>query len=229
MWAERVTGSSLPPLYTFIDEGGNFDFSPSGTKYFTLTSVTVQRPFPLEAELAELRYDLLEAGTHLEYFHATQDRQSTRNSVYGLIRGQLHRFRVDSVIVEKRKTAPSIRKPEKFYPMMLGYLLAYVVRGADWGRHSELIAIADRIEEKARRKALEGGVKVALARRLPSGVPYRMLHHESRSSVGLQIADYFNWAVYKKWTDGELRPITAVESAIVSQFDIFGGGTTYWY
>jgi len=27
-------------LYMFIDEGGNFDFSPKGTKYFTLLFLT---------------------------------------------------------------------------------------------------------------------------------------------------------------------------------------------
>ncbi len=32
-------------LYIYLDEGGNFDFSANGTKYFTLTSVTTVRPF----------------------------------------------------------------------------------------------------------------------------------------------------------------------------------------
>ena len=31
--------------YIFLDEGGNFDFSPKGTRFFTLTSVTKARPF----------------------------------------------------------------------------------------------------------------------------------------------------------------------------------------
>ncbi len=34
------------PLYLFLDEGGNFDFSPAGTRYLTLTAVTATRPFP---------------------------------------------------------------------------------------------------------------------------------------------------------------------------------------
>jgi hypothetical protein len=186
-----INPMSLPALYTFIDEGGNFDFSLRGTRYFTITGVTVGRPFPLEADLSSLRFDLLEAGIELESFHAATDKQATRDRVFALIQNQLHRYRVDSVIVEKRKTGPSLRPVEQFYPRMLGYLLSYLVRGTNWSNWSELIVIADRIEEKRRRKALEGAVKSVLAHKLPPGVRYRILHHESRSSYCLQVADYF--------------------------------------
>ncbi len=69
-------------LYIFIDEGGNLDFSPSGTKYFTITSVTTARPFVLDAPLIELRFDLVERGLDLEYFHAAEDKQPTRNAIF---------------------------------------------------------------------------------------------------------------------------------------------------
>lgn len=32
-------------LYIFLDEGGNFDFSTGGTKYFTITALSKERPF----------------------------------------------------------------------------------------------------------------------------------------------------------------------------------------
>jgi hypothetical protein len=32
-------------IYLFLDEGGNFDFNAAGTKYFSLTCVTMKRPF----------------------------------------------------------------------------------------------------------------------------------------------------------------------------------------
>lgn len=32
-------------LYVYLDEAGNFDFSPSGTRYFILGSMALERPF----------------------------------------------------------------------------------------------------------------------------------------------------------------------------------------
>ena len=57
-------------LYIFLDEGGNMDFSPSGTKYFTLTSLSKERPFEAHKPLCELKYNLIELGTEIEYFRA---------------------------------------------------------------------------------------------------------------------------------------------------------------
>ena len=46
-------------LYMFIDEGGNFDFSPGGTKYFTLSCLTEKRLFLLYDKLRNIT---LESG-----------------------------------------------------------------------------------------------------------------------------------------------------------------------
>lgn len=60
-------------LYMFIDEGGNFDFSPKGTKYFTLSCLTEKRPFPSYDKLRNIKYDLIEDGINIEYFHTSLD------------------------------------------------------------------------------------------------------------------------------------------------------------
>ena len=72
-------------LYIFLDEGGNFDFSTGGTKYFTLTALSKERPFQAYMPLCELKYDLIELGTEIEFFHAAEDRQAVRNSVFDII------------------------------------------------------------------------------------------------------------------------------------------------
>lgn len=221
--------NSLPPLYTFIDEGGDFNFSPTGSKYFTITSVTASRPFPLEEELAALRFDLLESGLNLEYFHASEDRQQTRDRVFALIQKDLRRLRVDSIIVEKRKTGPSLREMDQFYPRMLGYLLRYVANGVDWNHWSELVVITDRIPHNRKRSAIEKAVKTALAAVLPANVRFRVLHHDSKSTYLLQVADYFNWAIFRAWTSRDTRSLDLVRGAIMSQFDIFWYGDRIWY
>ena len=215
--------------YLFLDECGNFDFSPHGTKYFILTSTLVFRPFPLDNLLMELWFDLIESGLELERFHASEDNQSTRNQVFGIIKTALDSFRVDSVIVEKCKTGPSLRVPERFYPEMMGYLLQYVVGGVDIDQIAEFIIIADRYPDKKKRGAIRGAVKSVLKGVVPDRVQYRVLYQDSKSSYGLQIVDYFSWAIYRRWASNDWRSLCLVSSAVKSQFDIFRRGTIRWY
>lgn len=224
-----ATEASAGPLFIFLDEGGDLNFSPTGSKYFSLTSITVTRPFVLQDELTNLRYDLIETGVNLEYFHATTDKQRVRDSVFGLLAPNLNHFRVDAVIVEKRKTGPALREETQFYPRMLGYLLRYVVERTPMSKYSEVIVITDVIPINKKRNAVEKAVKQTLSKMLPAGTQYRCLHHASKSSVQLQIADYFNWAIFRKWERGDPRSHLVVKAAIYSEFDIFRTGITHYY
>lgn len=104
-------------LYVFIDEAGNFDFSPGGTKYFILTAASKERPFCAYQEMTELKYDLVESGKNIEYFHASEDAQAIRNKVFAIIQRNLAGVRLDSLIVEKRKIGPaSDRERVRFLP-----------------------------------------------------------------------------------------------------------------
>ena len=53
--------------------------------------------------LTELKYDLVERGTALEYFHASENAQAVRNRVFEIIERNLSAVRIDSIIVEKHK------------------------------------------------------------------------------------------------------------------------------
>ena len=215
-------------LYIFLDESGNFDFSINGTKYFVLTSVTKERPFSAYKDLSELKYDLIEAGEDREYFHATEDSQAVRNEVFKIIAKHIDGIRVDSLIIEKRKTHPALQKPENFYPRMLGYLIKYIFEGCNVLEYKEIIVITDQIPLKKKREAIVKGIKTNLSALLPTK-NYRVLHHDSKSSFDLQIADYCNWAIYKKWDQNELRPIKIIEKVVISQFDIFASGQALYY
>ena len=216
-------------LYVFLDEAGNLDFSPNGTRYFTLSSVTKERPFHAYRELAELRYDFVEAGLNIEYFHASEDSWTVRHRVFDVIERNLGRSRVDSLIVDKRKTEPSIRPVERFYPRMLGYLLRDVLGNRDLQMYSEVIVFTDRIPVQRKREAVEKAVKVALATMLPQTMRFRLLHHDSKSSFDLQIVDYCNWAIYRKWDRGDVIAYNRIRTAVLSEFDIFHSETRlYW-
>ena len=216
-------------LYLFLDEAGNLDFSPSGTRYFILSSVTKERPFNAYKELTELKYDLVEGGMNIEYFHAAEDNQSTRNQVFEIIKRNLVGIRVDSLIVEKRKTGPALRAEEQFYPKMLGYLLRHIVERHDISQYAEIVVFTDRIPVQRKRQAVEKAVKQTLAEMLPANVRHRVLHHDSKSNFDLQIADYCNWAVYRKWNLEDERSFNLIRPVVQSEFDIFRTGTTLYY
>ncbi len=205
------------------------DFSLNGTRYFLLSSVTKERPFLAYKELTELKYDLVEEGMNVEYFHASEDSPLVRKKVCEIIQKILSGIRVDSLVVEKRKTGPALRTEERFYPEMLGHLLQYVLNGYNLASYSEVIVFTDRLPVQKKRRAVEKAVKITLAKRLPKGVRYRIYHHDSKSNFDLQIVDYCNWAVYRKWDRGDEKTYQTIKAVIRSEFDIFQTGTTYYY
>jgi len=229
---EELPPAALPTLYIFLDEGGNFDFSPSGSKYFTLTCVSLYRPFTLHTDLDTYKYDLIEhritPRIAMEYFHCAEDNSYVRGKVFSMLAASVPHNAVDSVVVEKRKTGPALQPPEKFYPKMLGYLLRYAVEKASHGV-GEVVVITDSLPVAKKRKAIEKAVKTVLANMLPAGTPYRVMHHSSRAHYGLQIADYFNWAIFRKWEHGDTRSHVEIASQIRSEFEIFRIGTRLYY
>ena len=216
-------------LYIFLDEAGNFDFSKNGSPYFILGSLTKERPFHAYQELTELKYDLIEQGTDMEYFHASEDRQEIRNQVFKIISTRLQGCTVDATVIEKRKTGHSLREIAGFYAKMLGYHLRFILERIDWHGVAEVVVITDRIPVARKLKAVEKAVKETLSEMLPKGAVYRVMHHDSKSNFDLQIADYCTWAIQRKWTQKDQRSYDLIQPVIRSEFDIFRTGATYHY
>jgi Protein of unknown function (DUF3800) len=216
-------------LYIFLDESGNLDFSPNGTRFFQIAGVVQERPFNSYKLLSELRYDLIEAGHDIEKFHATEDMQETRNRVFAIIRQFLPSMRIDALIVEKRKTHPNVREESRFYPEMLGYFVRHVLGATDLKPYKEVIVLTAKLKSGGKSKEFERTVKTTLARMLPANVRWRVLHHPSHCNFDLQIADYCNWAIFRKWNNGDLRSYNLIKSAIRKEFDIFANGSKYYY
>jgi hypothetical protein len=221
----------MPPqyLYVFLDEAGDFNFSLTGTRFFSITTITNIRPFPWDASLMSLKYDLIEVGLDIEYFHAAEDRRAVRDKVFVIIANDLTDLRIDSLIVEKPKTGPALQVLERFYPRMIGYLLRYVLDPKNLRDFEEVIVITDSIPVSRKREAVEKAIKQTLSKMLPSGTKYRILHHASKSCVGLQITDYCNWAIFRKWEKQDLRSYELIRSGIRSEFDIFKSGPRHYY
>jgi Arc/MetJ family transcription regulator len=190
-------------IYLFLDEGGNFDFKPSGTRYFTLTSVAMRRPFDLYEPLNSLRYDCMEYGLPTEFFHCSEDNKHVRSKVFQLLAEHQTDFSIDALVVDKTSVSSTLQVDKHFYPEMLGRLLKEVIPREIAKGAKEVLVITDTIPIQKKRQAIEKAVKQALAEKLPADLRYRVLHHASRSHFGLQIADYCNWAIFRKWQNDD--------------------------
>lgn len=99
------------PLYIFLDESGDFNFSPAGSKYFILSGLSSFSPFIWYQEIIDLRYKLIESPNsfNLKRFHASEDVQKIRDQVFQGIQKIQSQVRVDSIIVQKNKAYPAVR------------------------------------------------------------------------------------------------------------------------
>ena len=214
-------------LYIFLDEAGNLDFSKNGTKYFVLGGITKERPFHAYKELTELKYDLVEHRMDLEYFHAAEDNQATRNQVFDIIEKNLADVAADAIIVEKQKVDVPLRAEEQFYPKVLGTLLREILKNYPLAEFAEVIVFTDSLPVQRKRTAVEKGVKMTLTAMLPSTVRYRVLHHASKSNLDLQIADYCTWAIYRKWNLQDDRSFQRIKTAVRREWDVLQVGTGF--
>jgi hypothetical protein len=214
----------------FIDVSGNYDFSNTGTQYLVLTSLLCTDIKLGVLELYELKHDLIDQGLDIAYFHAAEDKQIIRDRVFDII-ARLSHLRIDSVVVEKRKTGPSLRPQRRFYPLMIENLLKYPFdpRGKDVSQFEKVFIFMDRESSRViETEALKKAVKLSLARHL-RGVPYVICMHSSATHPYLQLVDYCSWAIYVKWERGEYRPYRKIEGLICSEFPIFASGLLTWY
>jgi hypothetical protein len=213
-------------LHLFADESGNFDFSrgKGASRYFILTSVTMQDCFEVNARLQELRHDMAwEGHDHPGPFHAAHDPAPVRDRVFRIIEGQA--VRIDALILEKAKAQPKVRQTEEhFYKYAWYYLMRYVA-----GRLStqELLVVTASIGRKKKRLAFYEAVRDVM--RQVSRVTCKTACWDASSDSCLQVADYCGWAIQRRWETGETDAYHRIADKIGSEFDLFARGGTLYY
>lgn len=221
-------------LYLFIDESGNFDFSPGGTKYFILTALSTTNPYSIGFSLLELRYKLLpnySGGKALEengYFHAAEDAQAVRDAVFSTIMKNGKDMRLDVVIAQKNKANPRFHIQQlELYQKMGEALLKYTFNRAVWGNYDHVVLVFSSLFDKKKRGILKQTFK-ALIKNL-AAKPYSLYFHDSKSDLCNQAVDYFGWAIYRKWESLDNRSYILISKLVKSEFAIFSRGTTIYY
>jgi len=212
-------------LLVFADESGNFDFSPKGTRFFVLATVTTDGA-GLERELLDLRRELAWDGhDFVGGFHASEESNAVRSRVFEVL--VKHDFRVDATILEKRKAAPRIRDHAYFYKLAwYAHMkhLAPVLGGSE----RELHVVAATLGSRGGRTKLREAVASVVAQ-TANGGEHRVSAWSCDSDPMLQVADYCCWAVYRKWEREDNSWYGAIASKLGSEYDWFRGGRTLYY
>ncbi|MFA5945354.1 MAG: DUF3800 domain-containing protein [Patescibacteria group bacterium] len=214
-------------LYIFIDESGNFDFSPKGTKFFVLTAVSTTEPSFCREQFLDAKYELLKEGLCGEEFHATEDSQRVRNIMFGHIE-RIGRLSIDSVIAQKNKANPALYPPEIFYKLISQTLLKYIFqRYREHEQIDQIVIVLGSIFNSTKQgyilKSLKQYLKNTFAK------PFRIYFHQACSDINCQIADYCGWAIYVNMTRNEPRPLFVIRPYVQSMFEIFESGVTEFY
>lgn len=224
----------MKTLYLFVDESGNFDFSPSGTKFFILTVLSTTEPFEIGSRLLKLRYDLLpnyECGPSMEergYFHASEERQAVRDQVFSALVDMDREIRVDTVVAQKNKAHPTLHRHQvEFHKEMGQAALRYAFNRATWQGYDHVVIVFSSLFDRKKRGVLKQAFKSLIKRH--ARVPFALYFHDSKFDLCNQAADYFGWAVYRKWESEDLRSYDIVKRLIKSEFEIFGKGRTVHY
>ena len=233
-------------LYIFIDEAGNFDFTPNGTKFFVLTAITTTQPLKSRNYFLELKYKLLKTGFNQEYFHATEDKQEVRDLIFNKIK-ELDDFDIDCVLAQKNKTNPSlyiehdacqkedgkiilktIHYEEKFYKLISQTLLQYIFsRYQNFNTVDEIVVVLGSLFTNKKRGYILKSLRQYL--KLKFKKPFYIYFHRACADINCQLADYCGWAVFVKIERNERRPSEVISKKLKSRFDIFARGDTEYY
>lgn len=218
----------MATLHVHVDESGDFDFSPTGSRYYVFSVAWTYEPAQLAHALTQLRFGLLKAGHDLPAFHAVNDRQANRNAVVSTMLGHGN-WAFASMVVEKSKVNPVIREPREFYPQFASMVLRFVFRGRIAVGTSRVLIFTDRIPVH-RKKAVEVALKSACRADLPKGMPFDIYHHPKESNKWIQVVDYCCWAIFRKWEHSDERTYQQIRGHLVTpELNVLRRGLTHYY
>lgn len=222
---DNEPNSTDKTLFVFVDESGNLDFSPKGTKFYVLAAVATTNPIKSASLLQQLKYSHLQSGDDVEMFHASEDRQQIRNGVLSCIGDMGGMVAVHYVYAQKNKTHPTIQNGPAFYTKLGAALTKFIIGYRSEG-YSKVVIIFDKCLRGKEQDAFLKEVKPKLK---AFGKPYRIYFYRVLSDFNGQIADYCAWSKYVSLERNELRPMASLKEIQKSDFNLFARGTTEYY
>lgn len=200
--------------YIFVDEAGDMDFSAHGSQYYMFSFLVKKRPFGLHETIASYRYSLLERNLNplnkvrldIEHFHACEDNKYIRNKLFDLISNYGdEKIKIYSYILEKTKVLPQKREEKgEFYTANLTFAISRLLDKLKI--NNNFIIITDRLPVQKNKNNQISAIKKGIKEYIKNNhlnIRYDIFHHSSASSVNLQIVDYINWAVFRKYEQND--------------------------
>lgn len=193
-------------LFVYVDESGNFDFSPSGTKHFVMTAFITTDPVLSAIRIARLKYFLLSQGVSIPNFHASEDSQRVRDQVVHQI-SKLRNVSAYTLWMKKDNLPVGYKSTSGIYELMgfeVGRLAAAVanIRGAE-----SVVLVFDKSLIFKEEQAFLSKSKAIFAQ---LSHPFHIYFHNVSKDFNGQIADYIAWSHYVALERSELRPLKAL-------------------
>jgi hypothetical protein len=219
----------VPTLHAHLDESGDLNFTPRGSKYYIFAVAWTYDPAPLASDMIGLRFGYLKQGLDLHRFHACEDQQRVRDAVVSKIT-ERRNWAYAAVVVEKNKVNPSIRDEDRFYPQFATMVLRFVLKGCLRRETDQVLIFTDEIPVKKRREAVKKAINVACRAELPPRIRFGCYHHPCASNKWLQVADYCAWSVQRKWERGDSRTYDQLRRHLFKdELNVLARGTTRYY
>lgn len=213
-------------LFIFIDESGNFDFTPSGTSHFVLGGVATLRPTASAKELLTLKYRLLKEGNDISEFHASEDRQIIRNQVFPVI-NLMPEIKAHVIYGDKHYLATSLQSPNGIYSLFGKAMIKYFIQVYAASSLSSITVVFDRTLTNKLRGQFEGILKPELKK---INIPFNIYFHPMSTENNGQVADYISWAKYVELERSELRPWASLTTRLQpTELNIFRNGYQRYY
>jgi Protein of unknown function (DUF3800) len=204
-------------LFIYLDESGNFDFSPTGTKHLVMSAISTVNPSRNLRVLGRLKYELMSSGLNIPNFHASEDVQQVRNVVFSCF-GDLSIRGVMTFWI--RKDDIRLNRPEAAN-VYRSFGLAF----AKWAQSQKekvhvkrVVLVFDRVLTSKERSNFRSSTKGLFASL--DGIYFVYFHNVHKDFNG-QVVDYVAWAHYVNLERNEKRPLNALPQHFSQAFNLF--------
>lgn len=171
---------------------------------YTFTPGTIQHL------MQELRYELMEVGHDISEFHASQDRQSTRNRVFDLLQ-DIYGLGANIVYGKKSLIVEHDRSDVRLHAKFGLQLVESVVCRVGLENFERLIMIFDRALTQKHQAELSLLMKPVLKR---ISRPFHLYFQSMKVDMNGQIADYVAWSKFVALERGEMRPWESLSKSL---------------
>ena len=208
------------------------NFSPQASSHVVVAALNViQSPESVMGAYWQLRHDLyihppIDTGIQGVYrnkrFHAANDPQVVRNRVFEIICENLESLAVHVLVLEKSRVHEHLRTDSWLYEKLYYFTTKSILTRSTWATGAQGVRqLIDHTEDNRLRKDSVRGIRKAEAE-VEAKSRSEIYHTTSFAHPFLQLADYFCWAVYRKYENDDDRSYRLIEKAIENEWRLFG-------